>query len=169
MSPTAQKAVAKQTTATTKTTTAKKAKKAAAKAESGVFSAEEKAAMKARAKEARAAKRGDADPGADVLARIAQMADGDRVIAEKLHAAITTAAPSLKPRLWYGMPAYAKDGKVLCNFQDAAKFKTRYATFGFSDPASLDDGVMWPVAFALLEWTPAVEEEIVRLVKKAVG
>ncbi len=134
------------------------------------FSAEERAAMKERAKETKAVKRGKkADGTADVLEKIAAMADADRVVAERLHEIITKAAPELAPKTWYGMPAYARDGKVVCFFQDAAKFKARYATLGFQDTANLDDGAMWPTSFAVTKLTPAVEKEIVALVKKAVG
>jgi uncharacterized protein YdhG (YjbR/CyaY superfamily) len=138
------------------------------------FTAEEKAAMKERAQELGAAARrgsraGKADGEADVLAKIAEMPEPDRAMAERLHAIVKAAAPALSPRTWYGMPAYAKDGKVVCFFQSGHKFKTRYATFGFSDAASLDDGAMWPTAFALQELTAAVEARIGALVKKAVG
>ncbi len=109
------------------------------------------------------------DGEAEVLESIAAMARSDRTIAERLHAIITANAPTLSPRLWYGMPAYAKDGRVVCFFQSAQKFKTRYATFGFQHEAHLDDGHMWPVAFALTELTPAEEGRIAALVKKAVG
>jgi uncharacterized protein YdhG (YjbR/CyaY superfamily) len=100
---------------------------------------------------------------------IAEMANSDRVLAERLHAVITATAPDLSPKLWYGMPAYAKDGKVVCFFQAAAKFKSRYATLGFNDPANLDDGAMWPTAFALTELTAAEEKKIATLVKRAVS
>ncbi|MDZ4179641.1 MAG: DUF1801 domain-containing protein [Coriobacteriia bacterium] len=110
-----------------------------------------------------------ADGGAEVLANIAAMSGSDRAIAERLHAMITATAPTLTPRLWYGMPAYAQDGKVVCFFQGAQKFKTRYATFGFQDQAKLDEGHMWPIAFALTELDDAVEARIVDLVKKALG
>jgi uncharacterized protein YdhG (YjbR/CyaY superfamily) len=136
------------------------------------FTAEEKAAMKERAKELKAAERTDKDRAAgesDLLAKVAEMPEADRVMAERLHALITTNAPELMPKTWYGMPAYAKDGKVLCFFQSAAKFNARYATFGFDDVANLDDGTMWPTSFALTELTPAAEEKIVALVKKAVS
>src|SRR3954454_10018613 len=129
------------------------------------FTAEERAAMKERAKE----RRGSGDGENDVLAEIAEMAEPDRAIAERLHALITTSAPDLAPRTWYGMPAYARDGKVVCFFQSAGKFKTRYATFGFQDEARLDDGAMWPVAFALKELTAAEEARISALVKRAVS
>ena len=138
------------------------------------FSDEERAAMKERAKEVKtAARRGKraskADGERDVLSKIAEMPEPDRAMGERLHAIITAAAPALSPRLWYGMPAYAKDGKVVCFFQSAEKFKSRYATLGFSDTANLDDGTMWPTAFALTELTAADEARIAALVKKAVG
>ncbi len=134
------------------------------------FTAEERAAMKERAKEVKAAKGGKkVDGTAEVLEKIAAMADADRVLAERLHEIITKAAPELTPRTWYGMPAYAREGKVVCFFQDAGKFKARYSTLGFQDAANLDDGPMWPTSFALVKLTPAVEKQIVALVKKAVG
>ena len=105
----------------------------------------------------------------DVLAKIAEMEGADRAMAERVHAVVTSAAPDLAPRLWYGMPAYARDGKVVCFFQAASKFKTRYATLGFQHDAKLDDGAMWPTSFALTEVTPEVEERIAALVKKAVS
>ena len=136
------------------------------------FSDEERAAMKWRAQELKAAARrspraGKADGESDVLAKIAEMPKPDRAIAERLHAIITASAPALSPRTWYGMPAYAKDGNVVCFFQSAQKFKTRYATFGFSDKANLDEGALWPTAFALTELTAAEEARIGALVKKA--
>jgi uncharacterized protein YdhG (YjbR/CyaY superfamily) len=141
-----------------------------AKKDSGGFTAEERAAMKERTKEVRAAKSGkNADGTAEVLEKIAAMNDDDRVLAQRLHQIITTSAPALVPRTWYGMPAYAKDGKVLCFFQDAGKFKARYATLGFQDTANLDDGAFWPTSFALTELTPAVEKQIVALLEKAIG
>jgi uncharacterized protein YdhG (YjbR/CyaY superfamily) len=130
------------------------------------FTDEERAAMKERSKELKAGKE---DGESDVLAKIAEMPKSDREMAELLHALIKDSAPDLSPRTWYGMPAYTKDGKVVCHFQPAQKFKTRYATFGFSDRASLDDGAMWPVAFALTEWTADVEAKIAALVKRAVS
>lgn len=138
------------------------------------FTDEERAAMKARAKELKAdARRG---PGAkaedgegDVLAKIAEMPGPDRAMAERLHALIKASAPALSPKTWYGQPAYAMDGKVICFFQAASKFKTRYATFGFQHDAHLDNGAMWPVAFALTELTAADEARIGELVKKAVS
>ena len=138
------------------------------------FTEEERAAMKERGSELKkATRRGSraakTDGASDVLAKIAEMAEPDRAMAERLHALITATAPELEPRTWYGMPAYAKDGDVLCHFQPALKFKTRYATLGFSDKANLDDGDVWPVAFALKELTRANEERIVALVKQAVS
>ncbi|MFF4764659.1 iron chaperone [Streptomyces sp. NPDC001292] len=105
----------------------------------------------------------------DVLAKIAEMPEADRVLAERIHAIVKAAAPDLTPKLWYGMPAYARDGKIICHFQSAQKFKSRYATLGFSDQAALDDGAMWPTAYALKELTAADEQRISTLVKKAVG
>ncbi|MBD0424611.1 DUF1801 domain-containing protein [Streptomyces sp. NPDC052309] len=140
------------------------------------FTAEERAAMKEHAQEQKkaAARRGtraekEAAAERDVLAKIAEMPESDRVLAERIHDIVKTAAPSLTPRLWYGMPAYARDGKVLCFFQGAQKFKSRYSTLGFSDEAELDDGAMWPTAYALKELTAADEERISALVKKAMG
>jgi uncharacterized protein YdhG (YjbR/CyaY superfamily) len=138
------------------------------------FTDEERAAIKERAQEVKAAKSrgrraGKADEESALLAKIAEMPEPDRVMAERLHTLITASAPALTPRLWYGMPAYAKDGKVVCFFQGAYKFKSRYATLGFDDSANLDDGEMWPTAFALTGLTPAVEERIGALVKKAVS
>jgi len=128
------------------------------------FTAEERAAMKERVSELKA---GKADGESAVLAKIAAMSEPDRTMGKRLHAIIKASAPALTPRLWYGMPAYAKDDKVVCFFQGAHKFKTRYATFGFSDKANLDDGAMWPNSFALLELTAGVEARIAALVKKA--
>ena len=129
------------------------------------FTDEERVAMKERAQELK----DTADGDSAVLAKIAQMREPDRAMGKRLHAIIKASAPALSPRLWYGMPAYAKDGKVICFFQSAQKFKTRYATFGFSDKATLDDGALWPVAFALRELTATEEARISALVKKAVG
>lgn len=140
-------------------------KKAARDEEVEGFTAEERAAMKERAREVRGKKK---DGTADLLEKISEMGDADRAIAERLHALITEAAPELAPKTWYGMPAYAKDGKVLCFFQAAGKFDSRYATFGFNDIANLDDGEMWPTTFALTELTPRAEQTIVELVKRAV-
>jgi uncharacterized protein YdhG (YjbR/CyaY superfamily) len=138
------------------------------------FTDEERAAMKERARELKAAARrgpgaAKADGESDVLAKIAEMPEPDRAMAERLHALIKASAPALSPRTWYGMPAYAKDGKVVCYFQSAHKFKSRYATFGFSDKAKLDEGAMWPTSFALKELTAAEEARIGALVKKAVS
>jgi uncharacterized protein YdhG (YjbR/CyaY superfamily) len=138
------------------------------------FTDEERGAMKERARELKAAaRRGSradkADGETEVLAKIAEMADSDRAMAERLHAIVKDSAPDLSPRLWYGMPAYARDGNVICFFQDAAKFKARYATLGFSDKAHLDDGAMWPNSYALTELTAANEARIGALVKKAVS
>ncbi len=135
---------------------------------------EERAAMKERAKELKAAaprgpRAGKADGESDVLAKIAEMPAPDRAMAERIHAIVKASAPGLTPKTWYGMPAYAKDGKVVCFFQSAQKFKSRYATFGFSDDANLDEGAMWPTAFALTELTAADEARIGALVKKAVS
>jgi uncharacterized protein YdhG (YjbR/CyaY superfamily) len=132
------------------------------------FSAEEKAAMKERSRELKAAKN-RADGESDVRAKIAAMQKPDRVMAERIHAIVKATAPDLVPRTWYGMPAYAKDDKVVCFFRDAQKFKTRYATFGFSDKANLDEGAMWPTDFALKEMTAEVEKRIGALVKRAVS
>jgi uncharacterized protein YdhG (YjbR/CyaY superfamily) len=132
------------------------------------FTDEERAAMKERAQELKAeAKKADGESA--VLAKIAEMQEPDRAMAERLHEIIKASAPALAPKTWYGMPAYAKDGKVVCFFQSAQKFNTRYATFGFSDTANLDEGALWPVAFALKELTAAEEARIVALVKKAVS
>jgi uncharacterized protein YdhG (YjbR/CyaY superfamily) len=133
---------------------------------SGGWTDEERAAMKERAKELKA---GKADGESAVLEKIAEMPEPDRVMAERLHTIITASAPALTPRTWYGMPAYAKDGKVLCFFTPASKFKERYATFGFSAPANLDEGSMWPTSFALTKLTAADEKRIGELVKKAVS
>src|SRR5947207_5203624 len=136
------------------------------------FTDEERAAMKARAQELKAEARADKDKAegeSDVLAAIVAMKEPDRAMAKRLHAIIKASAPALSPKTWYGMPAYAKDGKVVCFFQSAQKFKTKYATFGFSEAAKLDKGGMWPVAFALKELTAADEARIAALVKKAVS
>jgi uncharacterized protein YdhG (YjbR/CyaY superfamily) len=136
------------------------------------FTDEERAAMRERAKEQKAearASKNKAEGESDVLAKIAEMAEPDRTMAGRLHEIIKASAPSLTPRLWYGMPAYARDGKVVCFFQCAQKFNTRYATLGFSDTANLDEGAMWPTSFALTELTAAEEERISALVKKAMS
>ena len=145
----------KSTTATTKKSTG--------------LSAQERAAMKERLKELKAEAR-KADGEKALLAKIAEMKGSDRAMAKRIHAIVTASAPTLSPKTWYGMPAYAnKDGKVVCFFQSGQKFEARYATFGFSDSANLDEGAMWPTAFALRELTPAEEERIVALVKQAVS
>jgi hypothetical protein len=136
------------------------------------FTDEERAAMKERAQELKAAARSRADKAdgeSAVLAKIAEMREPDRAMGKRLHAIVKASAPVLTPRLWYGMPAYAKDGKVVCFFQCAQKFKTRYSTLGFSDAANLDEGSLWPVAFAMKELTAAEEAKIAALVKKAVS
>jgi uncharacterized protein YdhG (YjbR/CyaY superfamily) len=145
---------AKRTTATGKT--------------SKGFTAEERAAMKERAQELKAAA-DKADGESALLAKIAEMPGPDRALARRLHAIVKASAPALSPKTWYGMPAYAKDGKVVCYFQSAQKFNSRYATFGFSDSANLDHGAMWPTSFALKELTAAEESKIAALVKKAVS
>jgi len=137
-------------------------------AKSKGFTAEERAAMRERAKELKMAA-DKADGESDVLAKIAEMPAADRAMAERVHAVIKASAPELSPRTWYGMPAYAKDGNVLCHFKPASKFKTRYATLGFSDKANLDDGVMWPTEFAVEKLTADTEARIAALVKQAVS
>ena len=151
--------------------TQQSAKRTTGKASKG-FTDEERAAMRERAKELKAEARANkdkADGESDVLAKIAEMPEADRAMAERLHAIIKASAPALSPRTWYGMPAYAKDGNVVCFFQSAHKFKARYSTLGFSDKANLDEGTLWPVAFALKELTAADEARIAALVKKAVS
>ncbi|WP_423067192.1 iron chaperone [Devosia sp. CN2-171] len=135
------------------------------------FTAEEKAAMKERAEEIKREKRGagEAEDAKAVLDKIAAMPEADRKIAARIHDLVLAAAPELKAKLWYGMPAYYKDGKNVCFFQDAGKFKARYSTFGFNDPAKLDDGNMWPTSFGILKLTPADEARITALVKQAVS
>jgi uncharacterized protein YdhG (YjbR/CyaY superfamily) len=143
-----------------------------AKRTSKGFTDEERAAMKERAKELKAEARAEKDKEqgeSDVLAKIAEMPEPDRAMAERLHAIVKANAPALAPKTWYGMPAYAKDGKVVCFFQSAHKFNARYATLGFNDTANLDEGAMWPTSFALKELTATEEARIVALVKKAVG
>jgi uncharacterized protein YdhG (YjbR/CyaY superfamily) len=151
----------------------KSAKRTTGNATKG-FSDDERAAMKERAQELKAAARrgprtAQADGESDVLAKIAEMPKPDRAMAERVHAIVKASAPALSPRTWYGMPAYAKDGKVVCFFRSAEKFKDRYATFGFSDKANLDEGAMWPTSFALKELTAAEDKKIGALVKKAVS
>ncbi len=152
----------------------KPAKSTTAKKRHEGFTDEERAAMKERVQEMKAAARrgpraDKADGESAVLAKIAEMPEPDRAMGKRLHAVIKASAPALSPRLWYGMPAYARDGKVVCFFQSAQKFKTRYATVGFSDEANLDEGAMWPTAFALTNLTAADEARIGALVKKAVS
>ena len=147
--------------------TKKSAKSTTGKAHKG-FTDEERAAMRERAQELKAAA-GKAEGESAVRAKIAAMPAADRALGGQLHAIIKASAPALSPKLWYGMPAYAKDGKVVCFFQSAHKFKTRYATFGFSDEANLDEGAMWPTAFALKKLTAAEEARIGEIVKKAVS
>jgi uncharacterized protein YdhG (YjbR/CyaY superfamily) len=166
--------MAERNTATTGTTGTRKSAKRTAGEASGTFTDEERAAMKERAREVRASthrspRASEADGEADLLEKISEMEEPDRAMAGRIHAIITTSAPDLAPRTWYGMPAYAKDGSVVCFFQPARKFKARYATLGFNDKAQLDDGTMWPVAYALNELTKADEARIAALVKKAAG
>jgi len=163
----AEKKTAKKSTTSAKRTTA------TGKTSKG-FTADERAAMKDRATELKASgRRGSradkANVESEVLAKIAELPDADRAMAERLHAVIKASAPDLAPRLWYGMPAYAKDGKVVCFFQSAQKFKTRYATLGFSDEANLDEGAMWPTSYALTKLTRADEARIGELVQRAVS
>jgi len=134
-----------------------------------LLSPEERAAMRETLNERRRARSGKVDGESDVLAKIAEMAKPDRVMAERIHAIVKAKAPTLSPKTWYGMPAYAKDGKIICFFQSGAKFKSRYATFGFQQDANLDDGDFWPTSYAVNRLTPAIEEKIGRLVKKAAG
>ena len=136
---------------------------------SGLLTAEERAAMKETLEERKRARLGDTDGEADVLAKIAEMPKADRVMAERLHAIVKATAPALSPRTWYGMPAYAIDGKVVCFFQSGHKYKTRYSTIGFQQAANLDEGDIWPTSFALKKIPPAVEQRVRALVKKAVG
>jgi uncharacterized protein YdhG (YjbR/CyaY superfamily) len=152
----AEKNTAKKTTGSAKRTTPAKG-----------FTADERAAMKERAQELKA-EAAKADGESALLAKIAEMPKADRVLAERCHAIVTASAPDLAPKTWYGMPAYAKDGKIVCFFKSADKFKSRYATFGFEESANLDDGAMWPTSFALTELTAADEKKIAALVKKAV-
>ncbi len=145
---------------------------AASNEESNGFTDEERAPMKERSKELKAearANKNKAEGESDVLAKIAEMPEADRVMAERIHAIIKASAPALAPKTWYGMPAYARDGKIVCFFQSAQKFNARYATLGFNDIANLDEGAMWPTAFALKELTAAEEARISELVKKAVS
>ncbi len=147
------------------------AKKTAGASSSSGFSAEERAAMKERAKELKSTAKGQEKAAADaqaVLDAIAAMPPADRALATRVHELVTTAAPEMAPRTWYGMPAYAKDGKIVCFFKGASKFKTRYATFGFEEAAQVDDGTMWPTSFGITTLSEADERKLARLVKKAV-
>ena len=164
--------MAERKTATKAAQTSAKRTAASKKASTG-FTDDERAAMKERAQELKAEARrgtraGKADGESDVLAKIAEMQGSDRAMAKKIHAIVKANAPTLSPKTWYGMPAYAKDGKVVCFFQSAQKFKVRYATLGFNDPANLDEGGMWPTSFALKKLTATEEAKIAALVKKAV-
>jgi uncharacterized protein YdhG (YjbR/CyaY superfamily) len=150
------------------TKTQRSAKGATTKAYNG-FTPDERAAMRERARELRAGSRGKADGESELLAKIAEMPEGDRTMAERIHAIVTATAPELSSRTWYGMPAYAKEDKVVLFFRSAHKFKTRYATLGFSDKAKLDEGNMWPTDYALKKLTGADERRIAALVKRAVG
>jgi uncharacterized protein YdhG (YjbR/CyaY superfamily) len=152
----------------TRTTSGTAAPKSAKRSSAPKFTAEERAAMKERARELKAAAAA-ADGESEVLAKIAEMRESDRVMAERVHSIVRSTAPALSPRTWYGMPAYAKDGNVLCFFKCAQKFNTRYATLGFSDKANLDDGDMWATEYALTKLTAADEARIAALVKKAVS
>jgi uncharacterized protein YdhG (YjbR/CyaY superfamily) len=150
--------------------TAKKAAQTAPRRstrDSELLSAEERAAVRETLNERRRARSGEADGEADVLAKIAEMPESDRVMAERIHAIVKASAPDLSPRTWYGMPAYTKNGKVVCFFQSGQKFKSRYATFGFQQDANLDEGDIWPTSFALKKLSPAVEARIGELVKRA--
>ncbi len=155
-----------QGTTTSKNTSRKSAKRATPAGRKSKFTDEEMSAMKARVRELKA---GDSDGESEVLARIAEMSEPDRTMAQRVHTIIKANAPSLSPRLWYGMPAYAKDGNVICHFQDARKFKTRYASLGFSDKAHLDEDGLWPVAYAIQELNSTTEARIAALIKKAVS
>ena len=155
-----------------KKTTQRSSKSTSTAKQSNGFTAEERAAMKERARELKAEARANknrAEGERDLLAKIAEMSDPDRAIAERLHAIVTESAPALSPKTWYGMPAYARDDKVVCFFKPAEKFNSRYATFGFEDAAKLDDGAMWPTSFALTKLTAGDEAKIAALVKKAAG
>jgi uncharacterized protein YdhG (YjbR/CyaY superfamily) len=146
--------------------------KSATKSSSKGFSAEEKAAMRERARELKAEERWNknrAEGERALLAKLAEMPESDRALGERLHAIVSASAPALSPKLWYGMPAWAKDGKVLCYFQGASRFDARYATFGFNDNATIDKGAMWPTSFAITELNAADEAKLAALVKKAVS
>jgi uncharacterized protein YdhG (YjbR/CyaY superfamily) len=160
---------AQEGTMSAKNATKKSAKSTTASGKKSTgFTDEERAAMRERAQELKA-EAAKADGEKALLAKIAEMPKADRAIAKRLHAIVKASAPTLSPKTWYGMPAYAREGKVVCYFQSADKFKSRYATFGFSDSANLDEGAMWPTAFALKELTATEEAKIVALVKKAVS
>ena len=146
---------------------AKTATRSTSSSGSALLTAGEKAAMRETLNERRRARSGKADGESDVLAKIAEMPKRDRAMAERIHAIVKAKAPTLTPKTWYGMPAYANDGKLICFFQSGAKFKSRYATFGFQQDANLDDGDLWPTSFAVNRLTPAVEDKIGKLVKKA--
>jgi uncharacterized protein YdhG (YjbR/CyaY superfamily) len=146
---------------------AKTAPRSTSSSGSGLLTAGEKAAMRETLNERRRARSGNVDGEGDVLAKIAEMPKSDRVIAERIHAIVKAKAPNLTPKTWYGMPAYAKDGKIICFFQSGAKFKSRYATFGFQQDANLDDGDFWPTSYAVNRLTAAIEEKIGTLVKRA--
>ncbi|MFG1812138.1 iron chaperone [Kribbella sp. NPDC049174] len=149
--------------------TAKKATTSKDKSYEG-FTEDERGAMKERARELKSSARGGkVDDEAAVLEKIAELPDAERAMAERIHELVKASAPELKPKLWYGMPAYYKAGKNVCFFQSAGKFKARYSTFGFNDPANLDDGAMWPTSYALTKLTPAVEKQLTTLIKKAVS
>jgi uncharacterized protein YdhG (YjbR/CyaY superfamily) len=154
------------------TDTQKRQRTGSAATTSATWTDDEKEAMKARAKELKAeARRGaeKADGEKDLLAKVAEMPESDRVMAERIHAVVMASAPDLSPKTWYGMPAYAKDGKVVCFFKAASKFDTRYATLGFEEAAMIDDGDFWPTSYGLTKMTPAIEKQIGELVKKAVS
>ena len=154
------------------TDTQKRKRTEPATSTSATWTDDEKEAMKARAKELKAeARRGaeKADGEKDLLAKVAELPESDRVMAERIHAVVMASAPELSPKTWYGMPAYAKDGKVVCFFKAASKFDTRYATFGFEEAAMIDDGDFWPTSYGLTKMTPAIEKQIGELVKKAVS
>lgn len=168
----ARKPAKNDTTKATKKATPKRAGRTTATGDASTgFTEDERAAMRERARELKAerARANGASEEDAVLAKLAEMPAADRAIGERLHAIIRAAAPALAPKLWYGMPAYARDGKVVCFYQNAGKFKARYSTLGFSDQAALDDGEMWPTSFALKTLTPADEARITALVKRAVG
>jgi uncharacterized protein YdhG (YjbR/CyaY superfamily) len=170
---TASKITQRSTSKSTQRGTSKTAKRAAPAETGSGFTDDEKLAMKERARELKAASRRGEDDRKEgereVLAKIAQMAEPDRSMARRIHDLVTSSAPELTPRTWYGMPAYAKDGNVICFFQNAGKFKARYSTLGFNDKAKLDEGTMWPTGFAITRLTPADEARIVALVRRAVG